>query len=198
MGNPDPAKRIPIFSFNVQVDDSYLHPRYVTILLNDLFGIQSRAGCSCAGPYGHRLLHIDGQKSLRFKDRLLHGLVGLKPGWVRINFHYLMTDAEYEFIMAAICFVCEHGKYFLPLYEFDIHTGDWHHKHYQDPKVEFGLHHALAELDSPRESREPVDRKAAYDRYLKEAVETAKGLREEFDAGQLQTTEKDLIPFVFV
>ena len=34
----------------------YLHHNFVVALLNDLFGIQSRGGCSCAGPYGHRLL----------------------------------------------------------------------------------------------------------------------------------------------
>jgi hypothetical protein len=37
----------------------YLHHNFVVALLNDLFGIQSRGGCSCAGPYGHRLLGID-------------------------------------------------------------------------------------------------------------------------------------------
>ena len=36
-----------------------LHHNFVVALLNDLFGIQSRGGCSCAGPYGHRLLGID-------------------------------------------------------------------------------------------------------------------------------------------
>ena len=59
MGGPGLARGLPIFSFNVRVGASWLHPRFVTTLLNDLFGIQSRAGCSCAAPYGHRLLHID-------------------------------------------------------------------------------------------------------------------------------------------
>lgn len=211
MGNRDPDKRIPIFSFNIRVDDSYLHPRFVTILLNDLFGIQSRAGCSCADPYGHRVLHIDGQKSLKFKDRLMHGLAGLKPGWVRINFHYLMTDTEYEFIMAAICFVCEFGKYFLPLYEFDIHTGAWRCRDYDKPEIEFGLEQALqmatrqsgqsGKLDSSEPEAAPKNQqalKSLYDGYLEEAKGKAEELKKSFDAKKLRTTEKDLIPFIYV
>lgn len=57
LGNPDPDRRIGIISFNIRDPwGLYLHPKFVTVLLNDVFGIQSRAGCSCAGPYGHRLL----------------------------------------------------------------------------------------------------------------------------------------------
>jgi len=219
MGSRDPDKRIPIFSFNIRVDGSYLHPRFVTILLNDLFGIQSRAGCSCAGPYGHRVLHIDGKKSLKFRDRLMHGLVGLKPGWVRINFHYLMSDAEYDFLMAAICFVCEFGKYFLPLYEFDIHSGAWRCRDYDKPEIDFSLEQAMQM--ATRQSRQagqsgkagrsgkadlkpeaaPKNRqalKALYDRYLEEAKGKAEELKKSFDAKKLRTTEKDLIPFIYV
>jgi selenocysteine lyase/cysteine desulfurase len=69
LGNPDPARRIAIVSLNVKDPEGrYLHPKFVTALLNDLFGIQSRAGCSCAGPYGHRLLHIDTERSNRYRD----------------------------------------------------------------------------------------------------------------------------------
>ena len=71
MGGPKLARGLPIFSLNVRVGGSWLHPRFVTTLLNDLFGIQTRAGCSCAAPYGHRLLHID----TRTSDRL-HGPSG--------------------------------------------------------------------------------------------------------------------------
>jgi selenocysteine lyase/cysteine desulfurase len=206
MGNRDPDKRIPIFSFNIRVDDSYLHPRFVTFLLNDLFGIQSRAGCSCAGPYGHRVLHIEG-KSHKFMDRVRHGFVGLKPGWIRINFHYLMTDAEYEFIMAAICLICKYGKYFLPLYEFDIHTGDWRHRSHRPAEIDFGLEHALkgsartVGTSSKETTAAPKTQKALkalYDSYLEEAEALAAELKKSFDNGKLRTTEKDLLPFVYV
>ena len=58
LGNPA-AARLSIVSFVVRFGERFLHHNYVVALLNDLFGIQARGGCSCAGPYGHRLLGID-------------------------------------------------------------------------------------------------------------------------------------------
>src|SRR5690606_2290512 len=56
LGNPD-AERLSIVSFVVKrPGGKYLHHNAVVAMLNDVFGIQSRGGCSCAGPYGHRLL----------------------------------------------------------------------------------------------------------------------------------------------
>ena len=63
IGNIDAEDRIAIVSFNIRHEDRLLHPKFVTRLMNDLFGVQSRAGCSCAGPYGHALLHIDSELS---------------------------------------------------------------------------------------------------------------------------------------
>ena len=74
MGNPDPTRRIGIVSFNIRESRGrYLHPKFLTALLNDLFGIQSRAGCSCAGPYGHRLLGIDQELSERYRHKIANG-----------------------------------------------------------------------------------------------------------------------------
>ncbi len=203
MGNADPERRIAIFSFNVRAGASYLHPRFVTILLNDLFGIQSRAGCSCAGPYGHRVLHIDALRSLRFKDRLLHGFLGVKPGWARVNFHFLMTDEEFDYVSGAVCFVCRYGKYFLPIYEFDIHTGNWRHRNYPPPPVRFGLEEALVEAPPAggppgAEGEAPEAEAGRYRRIMHEALELAERLKRQFDEGAVRTTEQDLIPFVYV
>ena len=71
---------------------SYLHHNFVVALLNDLFGIQSRGGCSCAGPYGHRLLGIDLDRSHEFEREIAHGCEGIKPGWVRVNFNYFISE----------------------------------------------------------------------------------------------------------
>ncbi|MCH8112691.1 MAG: aminotransferase class V-fold PLP-dependent enzyme, partial [Proteobacteria bacterium] len=57
LGNVE-CERLPIVSFLVRHRDRYLHHNFVVALLNDIFGIQARGGCSCAGPYGHRLLGI--------------------------------------------------------------------------------------------------------------------------------------------
>jgi selenocysteine lyase/cysteine desulfurase len=129
LGNPDADRRISIVSFNLKDPaGKYLHPKFVTSLLNDLFGIQSRAGCSCAGPYGHRLLDIDFEKSELYRKWIKKGFCGIKPGWCRISLHYTMDDIEADFILDAIEFVAAQGHHFLSLYDFDMHTGAWLHK----------------------------------------------------------------------
>lgn len=129
LGNPDPKKRVAIVSFNIKgPNQRYLHPKFATALMNDLFGIQSRAGCACAGPYGHRLLGIDSALSETYRKAISSGIEGVKPGWCRIGFHYTMDDAEADFIIDAVEFVAAKGHLFLPLYDFDLHSGKWTHK----------------------------------------------------------------------
>ncbi|KAF9601545.1 hypothetical protein IFM89_020373 [Coptis chinensis] len=105
--------------------DKPLHGRFVTKLLNDLFGIQARGGCACAGPYGHTLLNVDKEESLEFRAAIQEGYSGIKPGWTRISFIYYMSMTEFEHILAAIEFLALYGQRFLPLYHFNWNTGDW-------------------------------------------------------------------------
>ncbi|MBI4818988.1 MAG: aminotransferase class V-fold PLP-dependent enzyme [Deltaproteobacteria bacterium] len=126
LGNPE-ATRLSIVSFLVLHDDRYLHHNFVVALLNDLFGIQSRGGCSCAGPYGHRLLGIDAPTSCRFEKAIETGEEGLKPGWVRVNFNYFISEEVFDFVQKAVHFVAEHGWKLLPHYRFDPETAAWRH-----------------------------------------------------------------------
>ncbi len=127
LGNLD-APRLAILSFLVRCRDGrLLHPRLVTRLLNDLFGIQSRAGCACAGPYAHRLLGIDPRQASAYRDAVLAGFEVLKPGWTRINFSYFIDAAEFEFLQQAIEFIADHGERFVDQYRCDLHTGAWRH-----------------------------------------------------------------------
>ncbi|CAM0909550.1 unnamed protein product [Alopecurus aequalis] len=111
--NVRPSKKMP------------LHCRFVTRLLNDLFGVQARGGCACAGPYGHLLLDVDKDLSLRIRSAILEGYNGLKPGWTRLSFSYYLSKEEFRFILAAVEFIAAHGHSFLPLYKFDWTTGNW-------------------------------------------------------------------------
>ena len=135
LGNQDPTRRVGIISFNIKsgIGDNtrYLHPKFVTTLLNDLFGIQSRAGCSCAGPYGHRLLNIDEETSEEYRVCVTEGYSGIKPGWVRVSMHYVMDDLEVDFLLDAVDFITRHGSAFLRLYDFDLYDGSWKMK--EDP-----------------------------------------------------------------
>jgi len=198
MGGADVSDRLPIFSFTIRVGSSYLHPRFVTVLLNDLFGIQSRAGCSCAAPYGHRLLHIDELTSRRIESSIMQGKVGLKPGWTRVNFHFLHTDAEVDFICKAVRFVAEHGAELLPLYSFDISSGAWRHREHVPASVELGLGPMLeVACRSPNAPSDQRDESTLFTSYLAEAEEIVRDARRRFAQPKLSTTERDLIPFLY-
>ncbi|MFL6158920.1 MAG: aminotransferase class V-fold PLP-dependent enzyme, partial [Marmoricola sp.] len=123
------AERLSIISFVIRAPSGrYLHHNYVVALLNDLFGIQSRGGCSCAGPYGHRLLGIDIERSHEFEREITRGCEGIKPGWVRINFNYFVSRAVFDYVVEAVKLVASDGWRLLGEYRFDQATGIWVHR----------------------------------------------------------------------
>lgn len=90
--------RLPIFSF--YIDD--LHYNLGVKLLNDRFGIQVRGGCSCAGTYGHFLLHVTPDLSRSITEKINKGDLSAKPGWIRLSLHPIMTNDEVRLIIKAI------------------------------------------------------------------------------------------------
>ncbi|TNE55285.1 MAG: aminotransferase class V-fold PLP-dependent enzyme, partial [Bacteroidetes bacterium] len=99
-------KRLGVVSF--YIDD--LHYNLAVRLLNDRYGIQVRGGCSCAGTYGHYLLHVSPQHSKSITDRINVGDNSTKPGWVRVSIHPIMTDEEIRYIVQAIRELCQHHR----------------------------------------------------------------------------------------
>jgi len=135
LGNPD-LWRLSIVSFMVGHGDGFLHHNFVVALLNDLFGIQARGGCSCAGPYGHRLLGIDITRSKAFEREVVRGCEGVKPGWVRVNFNYFISEDSFRYIVEAVKLVALHGWRLLPDYTFCPMSGLWLHRQGQpDPAL---------------------------------------------------------------
>lgn len=192
LGNPDPAQRVGIISFNLRsANGSYLHHKFVTALLNDLFGIQSRAGCSCAGPYGHRLLDIDTDKSERYRDVVRHGYCGMKPGWCRIGLHWVMDDAEADYVIDAVMFLARHGHLFLALYDFDLCSGTWTHKHVSTQLQRFSLNAALSNGNSDPAPLTLRQRIKLYDHYMAEAHRWVEKLQRE-SSGALEKLEGEL------
>ena len=123
------AERLSIVSFVVRAPSGrYLHHNFVVAVLNDLFGIQSRGGCSCAGPYGHRLLGIDIDRSHEFEREIAGGCEGIKPGWVRVNFNYFISETVFDYILEAVALVAREGWRLLPDYRFEPETGLWRHR----------------------------------------------------------------------
>ena len=115
------------------------------MLLNDLYGIQVRGGCACAGPYAQDLLEMEEEDAMLFVHSFLSEnrrdlgkevLNVMKPGFVRLNFPYFLDDECVEFILTAIETVAREGWKLLPLYVFDKDTGNW--KHRKGSKHQFG------------------------------------------------------------
>ncbi|WP_121251632.1 aminotransferase class V-fold PLP-dependent enzyme [Nocardioides ferulae] len=128
LGNLD-APRLSIVSFVVRSPSGrFLHHNFVVALLNDLFGIQARGGCSCAGPYGHRLLGIGLDRSHEYEREITGGCEGIKPGWVRVNFNYFVSDTVSDYLVQAVRLVAREGWRLLGDYRFDPATGRWRHR----------------------------------------------------------------------
>ena len=121
----DTAPRLSIMSLRFRHGHRDLHYGFVVSLLNDLFGIQVRGGCSCAGPYGHSLLGMDMNYSRDIETEIQNGAIVLRPGWVRLNFNYFIGEQEFEFLLRAIELVAEHGWRLLPYYQFNDKSGVW-------------------------------------------------------------------------
>jgi len=163
------SERLSIVSFVVKHEGRYLHHNFVVALLNDLLGIQARGGCSCAGPYGHRLLGIELERSHQFAREISRGCEGIKPGWVRVNFNYFIDERVFEYVVEAVKLVAEHGWKLLPDYRFDPVAGLWHHRAgLVDPPLSLGaVRYADGHMVVPRlDARAPIEDLA---RYLEEA-----------------------------
>jgi selenocysteine lyase/cysteine desulfurase len=128
---PANAERLPIFSLRFRSDEGELHYGFVVRLLNDLFGIQARGGCSCAGPYGHTLLDLTPEHSEALAAEVGRGFGCLRPGWVRFNLHWLSTEEEVDYVLRAMTLIARWGSRLLPSYTLDTKTGLWQHRDFQ-------------------------------------------------------------------
>ena len=120
---PTLRQRLPIFSFFIEG----LHYNLVVRLLSDRFGIQARGGCSCAGTYGHYLLHVDPERSHRITSSIDNGDLSEKPGWVRISLHPTTTDEELESCLEAVAEIAAHGAQWSADYRYDATVNEFTH-----------------------------------------------------------------------
>ena len=115
------TERLGVVSFIVQ--DA--HYNLVVKILNNRFGIQARGGCSCAGTYGHHLLHVNEKRSYQVWNGIRAGDLSCKPGWVRISVHPTMTNAEIHFIIDAIEAIATHFKEWMNDYTYHPGTNEF-------------------------------------------------------------------------
>jgi selenocysteine lyase/cysteine desulfurase len=116
--------RLGVISFFIED----LHFNLGVKLLNDKFGIQTRGGCSCAGTYGHFLLHVDQETSNKLIDEITLGDLIKKPGWIRMSIHPTTTTAEIEYVCNSIKSLAENHKTWLLDYDYDKVSNEFLHK----------------------------------------------------------------------
>jgi selenocysteine lyase/cysteine desulfurase len=120
--------RLGVISFFVD----NLHFNLGVKLLNDKFGIQTRGGCSCAGTYGHFLLHVDQETSHRLIDEITLGDLIKKPGWMRMSIHPTTTTAEIEFVCNGIKEMALNHEIWALDYDYNTTTNEFVNK-YSEP-----------------------------------------------------------------
>ncbi|KAG8224975.1 hypothetical protein J437_LFUL003353, partial [Ladona fulva] len=141
---PSSFRHLPIFSFVVRHPRGlFLHHNFVCAVLNDVFGVQARGGCACAGPYAQDLLGIDEKLAAEYEAVLLEdsrldrthlrrheessSYEMLRPGFTRISLPYFMNEEEVGFVLEAIKMVATEGWKLLPQYTIRPETGEWRH-----------------------------------------------------------------------
>ncbi len=117
------SERLGAISF--YLDD--VHFNLVVRLLNDFYGIQVRGGCSCAGTYGHYLLHVDYYTSNKITSKINKGDWSEKPGWVRLSLHPTMSETEVEYIINAVKHIGNHWQELSANYQYIATKNEYQH-----------------------------------------------------------------------
>jgi hypothetical protein len=108
-------------------------------LLNDRFGVQTRGGCACAGTYGHFLLEVSYDQSKEITEKISHGDLSDKPGWVRWSLHPTVTDEEVRFILHAVKEVTLHFHEWTADYVYIKKRNEFVHHMQQEEPTEEGM-----------------------------------------------------------
>lgn len=122
--------RLGVISFYVEK----IHFNLLVQLLNDKYGIQTRGGCACAGTYGHYLLEVSYEQSQEITDKINHGDLSEKPGWVRWSLHPTMKDSEVDLMVTALNDIIENIETYKNDYNYNSQTNEYWHKNQKSDK----------------------------------------------------------------
>ncbi|GMH55962.1 hypothetical protein TrST_g5163 [Triparma strigata] len=170
-GHGKTTVRAPYFSLSIKKFGLLLHHNYVSTLLSDLFGIQSRGGCMCAGPYSQSLLGINPETA----DKILRELEKkddteiIRPGYTRISFAYYTPAKVVDYVVKAVGFIAEHGYKLLTLYRCEVKTGSWKHVNDKKEKERMWMTGVDYEEESNREEKNNVEVEEQFEAAMKEA-----------------------------
>lgn len=173
---PSGRARLPVFSFIIRhAPGVFLHYNFVSAVLNDVYGIQTRGGCMCAGPYAQRLLGMSEEAIERVHSRLAQDpkhTEYLRPGFTRFTISYTMTEKEVDYIVAALYQLADHAWKLMPLYRFNQQTGEWKHKSRltKEPQRKWLTNFDLTGGNKRTEAQQPAA-PPDYEKLLREAEE---------------------------
>ncbi len=134
LGDNDTTEKIPIYSFVIKFSGKIFHYNFISSLLNDLFGIQSRGGCSCASTYGQKCLGLEEEYIEQLEKIVCNGAEIFRPGFTRVNFPYFYDMEIIDYIIYAIKFVSKYAYLFLTHYAFKIESGEYYHRSEEDER----------------------------------------------------------------
>lgn len=120
---PQHKNRLGVISFYID----NLHFNLGVKLLNDRFGIQTRGGCSCAGTYGHYLLHVDQEQSNYLTEKISSGDLIVKPGWIRMSVHPTTTNEEIQYVCESIRQLAENHSEWANEYHYHTASNEFIH-----------------------------------------------------------------------
>ena len=170
-------ERLAIVSLGVRHPRGWLHANFVVAVLSDLFGIQARSGCFCAGPYIHRIFPIDEAWSAGMHEQARLGRMGATLAFSRLSFGYYISEAVFDYIVEAVHLLAVEGWKLLPLYRFDPRTGLWRHAHGRPPPLA-----SLHELSFDPSLDTDVDRSSAPESALASQLDDARRIIRAVDA----------------
>ena len=116
--------RLGVISFYIEG----IHYNLLVRLLNDLYGIQTRGGCACAGTYGHFLLEVSYEQSQEITNKINTGDLSEKPGWIRWSLHPTMKDSEIDLMMMALNHIIPNIENYSKDYNYDNRTNAFFYK----------------------------------------------------------------------
>jgi selenocysteine lyase/cysteine desulfurase len=127
LGSTEP-ERLAVLAVALRHPPGHLHASFVVAVLSDVFGIQARSGCFCAGPYIHRAYPIDDDWSGRMHAEALNGHLGAKLAFTRLSFPYYTSETAFDYVVEAVHLLADEGWKLLPQYRFDPASGLWEHR----------------------------------------------------------------------
>ena len=122
LGNQD-AKRLSIVSFLCATRDAFCTTTSWWRCSTICSASRRAAAAPAPGPTATGCWGSTWPSRRASSEAINIGCEGIKPGWVRVNFNYFISEAVFDFLLEAVHLLAEHGWRLLPHYAFEPESG---------------------------------------------------------------------------